>query len=217
MAPSTIISISIHALRGEGDSTSSSDTPPIRSFQSTPSVGRATSSGRQCPSFLCYFNPRPPWGGRPSAVQTLWRTDYFNPRPPWGGRRDKSDGTSEEGFNFNPRPPWGGRRNAAWLWFFNQYISIHALRGEGDAMRRGCGSSISIFQSTPSVGRATFLWAAAGLLAVFQSTPSVGRATPAKCTRAAYARFQSTPSVGRATSMVSSSSSSMASIADIVS
>ena len=56
-------------------------------------------------------------------------------------------------------------------------ISIHALRGEGDASRHFRYLSIHIFQSTPSVGRATFLTASVGLSYPFQSTPSVGRAT----------------------------------------
>ena len=57
-------------------------------FQSTPSVGRATSSGSLRVQFFRHFNPRPPWGGR-------LRTSISC-----------------------------GTRTA---------ISIHALRGEGDA------------------------------------------------------------------------------------
>ena len=34
-------------------------------FQSTPSVGRATRTFSQTSAMLKYFNPRPPWGGRP--------------------------------------------------------------------------------------------------------------------------------------------------------
>ena len=81
--------------------------------------------------------------------------------------------------DFNPRPPWGGRLPTAWqlavvvlfqstpsvgratIWIFPLLIlmlriSIHALRGEGDA----CAALRKLFrrkqfQSTPSVGRAT--------------------------------------------------------------
>ena len=35
--------------------------------------------------------------------------------------------------NFYPRPPWGGRPDANGLTQCSLYISIHALRGEGDA------------------------------------------------------------------------------------
>ena len=58
------------------------------------------------------------------------------------------------------------------------HISIHALRGEGDASCAHDLTNNKSFQSTPSVGRAT----AAGRVIIcsvrqFQSTPSVGRAT----------------------------------------
>ena len=60
-----IYSISIHALRGEGDGLGPASRNVIRSFQSTPSVGRATSYRMAiCTSGQDYFNPRPPWGGR---------------------------------------------------------------------------------------------------------------------------------------------------------
>lgn len=36
-----------------------------------------------------------------------------------------------------------------------KYISIHTLRGEGDGVRKRGGAGGEIFQSTPSVGRAT--------------------------------------------------------------
>ena len=63
---------------------------------------------------------------------------------------------------FNPRPPWGGRH------------------------RRGfCFPAREAFQSTPSVGRATYRKLQSGLSVLFQSTPSVGRATslPVRRTR----------------------------------
>ena len=37
-------------------------------------------------------------------------------------------------FDFNPRPPWGGRHPRLCFDIFNCLISIHALRGEGDAV-----------------------------------------------------------------------------------
>ena len=106
---------------------------------------------------------------------------------------------------------------------FLYIISIHALRGEGD-----CGFSLHApfflrFQSTPSVGRATFIlsfimiyslnfnprppWggrhrvgAFFGCPIKFQSTPSVGRATQGFFENLIESiKFQSTPSVGRAT------------------
>ena len=102
-------------------------------------------------------------------------------------------------------------------------ISIHALRGEGDGGKAmGRAKEITVFQSTPSVGRATPLTGSLCSLPLFQSTPSVGRATKDLPSRQAvreisihalrgegddrdsvatklYVEFQSTPSVGRAT------------------
>ena len=100
-------------------------------FQSTPSVGRATAVEKPIRSITIYFNPRPPWGGRqePHPLQVLFQ--YFNPRPPWGGRR-ADEAIINSHHNFNPRPPWGGRQ-----------------------ARRPIYYPSWVFQSTPSVGRAT--------------------------------------------------------------
>ena len=57
--------------------------------------------------------------------------------------------------NFNPRPPWGGRRTHLSLKEKQEGISIHALRGEGDALFSCECRAAVLFQSTPSVGRAT--------------------------------------------------------------
>ena len=56
-------------------------------------------------------------------------------------------------------------------------ISIHALRGEGDSLTDSANIKSLIFQSTPSVGRATMVIAYIKIKGRFQSTPSVGRAT----------------------------------------
>ena len=107
-----------------------------------------------------HFNPRPPWGGRPIWPCIAIISRNFNPRPPWGGRRRPLSFQPPRG-HFNPRPPWGGRRTR----------KTKALTG-------------FIFQSTPSVGRATMATAPNPTLATgFQSTPSVGRATRPPCVR----------------------------------
>ena len=62
--PDTIISI--HALREEGDTC----LPPFSSA-------------------YCYFNPRPPRGGRHLVLLFSLAYCYFNPRPPRGGRQQK--------------------------------------------------------------------------------------------------------------------------------
>ena len=61
--------------------------------------------------------------------------------------------------------------------FMEFIISIHALRGEGDQKLRLLMIQPRLFQSTPSVGRATVLLSSNSIAVEFQSTPSVGRAT----------------------------------------
>ena len=81
---------------------------PMSLFQSTPSIRRATTpkadrSGVHSISIHAlhtegdllgagvvrshrYFNPRPPYGGRPKQRTARGEGRYFNPRPPYGGR-----------------------------------------------------------------------------------------------------------------------------------
>ena len=124
--------ISIHALRGEGDKLTSRRRTKRRQFQSTPSVGRATTARWHMVAAWPYFNPRPPWGGRCAATPSF---------------------------------------DAPLC------ISIHALRGEGDQSFVKSWHSSKLFQSTPSVGRATYSGTRPLKSMSFQSTPSVGRAT----------------------------------------
>ena len=125
---------------------------------------------------------------------------------------------------FNPRPPWGGRQAGSSASSVKNAISIHALRGEGDGSAEMRHTELDVFQSTPSVGRATttiedgkYYTLLISIHALrgegdertgrskdwrgraFQSTPSVGRATALWCKWGLSSRFQSTPSVGRAT------------------
>ena len=87
------------------------------------------------------------------------------------------------------------------IFFIDEFhlISIHALRGEGDTRHSYAVSVKRLFQSTPSVGRATGLPRLLPSIETFQSTPSVGRATVANLFSQQQEAFQSTPSVGRAT------------------
>ena len=78
--------ISIHALRGEGD---------LRRIPHSPSA--------------CYFNPRPPWGGRRRSVRMCYAFLYISIH----ALRGEGDNNTNRKHN-------------------NTAISIHALRGEGD-------------------------------------------------------------------------------------
>ena len=80
--------------------------------------------------------------------------------------------------NFYPRPPRGGRPARPRRAGRCAYISIHALREEGDCLPCKCWTQCSTFLSTPSARRATTL-AGAEIHATrsFLSTPSARRAT----------------------------------------
>ena len=127
----------------------------VATFQSTPSVWRATLTAA---TLLI----RKPFQSTPS----VWRATFtgekygfadinFNPRPPCGGRPLRNSGKSSRAFA----------------------ISIHALCVEGDHSRPILTFRVLLFQSTPSVGRATAFEPDIRPVILFQSTPSVGRAT----------------------------------------
>ena len=101
--------ISIHALREEGDKTTTSQ-GPRRSRISIHALREEGDSRRS------------------------WRSSKgrnFYPRPPRGGRRpDRAGGRGTK--DFYPRPPRGGRRGDRFLLRHIAGISIHALREEGD-------------------------------------------------------------------------------------
>ena len=124
-----------------------------------------------------YFNPRPPYGGRPFQVSSTLSPTLFQSTPPIrratlrprihtqctvlfqstppirrATRQDRQD--RRRTCHFNPRPPYGGRHFCTW---HNQHI----VR----------------FQSTPPIRRATVRAAIMRPLRVFQSTPPIRRAT----------------------------------------
>ncbi len=126
------LSISIHALREEGDITST--------------AGSLTTSD---------FNPRPPRGGRHKIILDTLTIAKFQSTP--SARR----ATCDSGLlcfailDFNPRPPRGERPGGGLKNAFTVFISIHALREEGDLMVVLIIPTFKKFQSTPSARRAT--------------------------------------------------------------
>ena len=81
--------ISIHALRGEGDDKFNK----CSAVKTDISIHALRGEGDvlyvlSLVDEYNYFNPRPPWGGRPNMYHLfcIILAD-FNPRPPWGGRR----------------------------------------------------------------------------------------------------------------------------------
>ncbi len=123
-------SISIHALRGEGDSIGLGSSVHRLPFQSTPSVGRATLIARRGA------------GDHGISIHAL------------RGEGDLANTDLDKTTNshFNPRPPWGGRLPVGLQNLHHLPISIHALRGEGDALRQFPINSKDNFNPRPPWG-----------------------------------------------------------------
>ncbi len=102
--------------------------------------------------------------------------------------------------NFYPRPPRGGRLGEVSDTPWQQTISIHALREEGDRLMVLVFRAVTLFLSTPSARRATRvrLVCTCGTFR-FLSTPSARRATLPSHAFSFSFLFLSTPSARRAT------------------
>ena len=170
-------SISIHALREEGDTTGCVSWPP-----------------------RAHFYPRPPRGGRPGSFScTAYCAEISIHALREEGDRCNGQCTQDPGY-FYPRPPRGGRLWAAYAVGLTAIISIHALREEGDAFFMPWVRALPEFLSTPSARRATRKPALSRNPSLFLSTPSARRATRRSCEDiAAEILFLSTPSARRAT------------------
>ena len=123
------------------------------------------------------FYPRPPRGGRPFrygrifwAIQFLstpsarratssaepgrWHTEFLS--TPSARRATLASLTIAQAIlDFYPRPPRGGRPCTILIRDRAEWISIHALREEGDARCCRARSFLAGFLSTPSARRAT--------------------------------------------------------------
>ena len=78
-----------------------------------------------------HFNPRSPYGERPTCSTRPARAGNFNPRSPYGERRVPSS-TSSPPSNFNPRSPYGERRTHGKDRRAARRISTHAPRMGSD-------------------------------------------------------------------------------------
>ena len=146
--------ISIHALREEGDLVVLFATRIAPKFLSTPSARRATMPRSTPTSAGAYFYPRPPRGGRQRFQFIIQSDTVFLSTPSARRATSRSSG-------FVP----------------NAYISIHALREEGDIFIFQLFPAYFNFYPRPPRGgrrmsRSDFINEA-----VFLSTPSARRAT----------------------------------------
>ena len=243
--PARLLWISIHALREEGDlsivivsiiMTDFYPRPPrggrpkmelsrnqIITFLSTPSARRATCHAVAQKPAIPHFYPRPPRGGRRCPC---WCADghctYFYPRPPRGGR-PLDVGADTGRCHFYPRPPRGGRPLGFMPLQTRRFISIHALREEGDsASVASMSDQNNFYPRPPRGGRPVGLFHLLGhpsisihalreegdvtsgllcfpVLDFYPRPPRGGRHNVAKC-YAWVGEFLSTPSARRATS-----------------
>ena len=168
--------ISIHSLRVEGDAISSpifasfpnfNPLPPCGgrqgilcagastyAFQSTPSVWRETflTLCQRTRQSISIHSLRVEGDG--CTRSAIRRTADFNPLPPCGGRPG-ADAPAALTMDFNPLPSCGGRLEMRCTLCGKEYISIHSLRVEGDAIIDRETFDAVQFQSTPSVWRET--------------------------------------------------------------
>ena len=124
----------------------------------------------------------------------------FYPRPPRGGRQKKGR-CRMNSREFLSTPSARRATSVDFPLDKRLFISIHALREEGDTCPVTICSSSTIFLSTPSARRAT-VWSCRmqHTPITFLSTPSARRATTINQLRQAFqVQFLSTPSARRAT------------------
>ena len=101
--------ISIHALREEGDPGHSAALPTAPRFLSTPSARRATLMALPSLSRMAYFYPRPPRGGRREEELAAHHQKLFLSTPSARRATERLRVPRLSSPNFYPRPPRGGR------------------------------------------------------------------------------------------------------------
>ena len=170
-------SISIHALREEGDVQCVINCVQLFKFLSTPSARRATVTQAIRGQWPTYFYPRPPRGGRPDISCFLRSLLLFLSTPSarratllfWLSHPVKSGFLSTPSarratlslltlvcrFRFLSTP--SARRATCCKQTLREpaEISIHALREEGDSTSMLFAAAFFLFLSTPSARRAT--------------------------------------------------------------
>ena len=145
--------ISIHALRGEGDRWLCIRAMPSLDFYPRPPRGGRPGDPGWYGESCCLFLSTPSAGRATRESLSLTSGSfYFYPRPPRGGRQAPPGQAQHKATNFYPRPPRGGRRAVALVACHIHCISIHALRGEGDAVIRRLFSIASNFYPRPPRG-----------------------------------------------------------------
>ena len=149
-----LLSISIHALREEGDARSEFRLCITLRFLSTPSARRATVPLMVFQTPHTDFYPRPPRGGRQEPMKASVRHRLFLSTPSARRATDHMDDETEA-----------------------SKISIHALREEGDLVRLCRKAPVPNFYPRPPRGGRQSNTAEDIAEMEFLSTPSARRAT----------------------------------------
>ncbi len=146
-------------------------------FLSTPSARRATHGGLLGAGLSIDFYPRPPRGGRQKPLEIYTTDELFLSTP--SARRATGDRRRghQKHQDFYPRPPRGGRRRMLGASSEADYISIHALREEGDEFIDFILEALSNFYPRPPRGGRRHLCLDDLAPVEFLSTPSARRAT----------------------------------------
>ena len=159
------MSISIHALREEGDGRGSGSVQKKTNFYPRPPRGGRPSETLSPVAMHSYFYPRPPRGGRPPCRHPADRPSNFYPRPPRGGRRVQHFLHGGER-NFYPRPPRGGRLKRQIRAIVRSHFYPRPPRGGRPSLAHLLIKPVR-FLSTPSARRATrnpgFMWRTSGI------------------------------------------------------
>ena len=144
--------ISIHALRTEGDVSDFHRVITLQQFLSTPSVRRATKSGCDKVLVLTDFYPRPPYGGRPAMCRCFPAMSQFLSTPSVRRATQHDQQETEHDNQFLSTPSVrratsvkDGRTERFW-------ISIHALRTEGDRPAPASSGRQCYFYPRPPYG-----------------------------------------------------------------
>ena len=146
-------------------------------FQSTPSARRATAHLDPVCIAGAYFNPRPPRGGR----QPPFSKYSHGPIISIHALREEGDASSSLDiflsslFQSTPSARRATRTRPRNFRF--PAISIHALREESDSTHRTASYGSTDFNPRPPRGERQQLQSYARTAKLFQSTPSVGKAT----------------------------------------
>ena len=147
--------VSIHAPRGGSDLYGCKASGTIIKFQSTLPVGGATPAGIElhwCPDS---FNPRSPWGERPSRCGVTSSSTTVSIHAPRGGSDSRRCGEYTQALLFQSTLPVGGATQIRGFLLYDVAVSIHAPRGGSDASRVDAPTAVDSFQSTLPVGGAT--------------------------------------------------------------